>query len=120
MTWFADLITEAPVSGSDPALAVRLAAVDDPTAYIPVRVVDGAGSFIDDSIGGSHSQNRFDDALSTAGTGFYYIGFAPKTSLSSESVWSIKRIEFTTGDPVHTQWTSLSASWDARVSETYE
>ena len=121
MAWYADLITDGPVSGSDFALSVRIAAGSTPGSsgdasdFISVRLV-GSGSFTAST--GIRDQVRFDDAQS-GGTGFFYIGTSELGALSSATNWSIKRIELLTKDPIHTTWSSLSASWDNRVSETY-
>jgi len=118
MAWFADLITSASVTGSDVALAVRLAGTTDPNSYIPVRIVGTEGEFADPAAGGPRVQSRLDDA--SAGGGFMYLGFADLGTASAATEWSIKRIEFdTAGDPIHTQWSSLSASWVTRVAEDY-
>jgi len=116
MAWFADLIGSGSVTGSEPALAVRLAAVTDPNAYVPVRIVSSDESF---NVGNeARLQSRIEDNT-TSGTGFMFIGYSDVGTATSETEWAIKRIEFVTDDPVHIQWTSVSASWDDRLTETY-
>lgn len=53
------------------------------------------------------------------GTGSMYIGFANRTLLTSDPVWTIRRIMLDgTGTPTIAQW-SITGSWDSRVGLSY-
>lgn len=48
-----------------------------------------------------------------------YSGTAPSGSLTSQSVWTVIRITYTTSGTVSAQGTALNAIWDDRLSLTY-
>jgi len=49
-----------------------------------------------------------------------YVGEAARGELSSEAVWTIKKIELSPdGDPTRVRWTDTTGVWDNRATETY-
>lgn len=60
-------------------------------------------------------QQRIDIGASTI-----YVGRAALATATSASAWLIKRVTLVDGNPTAIQWTSTTAVWDNRVSETYQ
>lgn len=49
-----------------------------------------------------------------------YVGYAIRGAASGAAAWKIKKTDLdVNGNPTHTRWTSLTAVWDNRTSETY-
>lgn len=48
-----------------------------------------------------------------------YIGTAPLGTATSAASWLIKKITLSSGIPTITQWSSNTAIWNNRVSESY-
>lgn len=48
-----------------------------------------------------------------------YIGTAVLGSATSAAVWLIKKTTLSGGNPTQTQWSSNTAIWNNRVSESY-
>ena len=64
---------------------------------------------------GPYLQQRF-EILPTV----IYVGVAERGALSSDAMWTIKKIDFDgSGNPTLTRWTATTAVWDNRASETY-
>jgi len=49
-----------------------------------------------------------------------YVGSAVLGTLTSAAAWRIKRTYLVGGNPTITQWTSSTAVWDNRATETFE
>lgn len=49
-----------------------------------------------------------------------YVGYAPRGTATSAAAWTIKKTALdVTGNPTSTLWTSVTAIWDNRATETY-
>ncbi len=48
-----------------------------------------------------------------------YVGRAHTATATSSAAWTIKRTTLVDGNPTVTQWSSATAIWDNRVTETY-
>jgi len=73
---------------------------------IPVNVLSG---------GGAVNKVAYD-----IGDTVIYIGTAELGSATSAAVWEIKRITLVAGEPTFTEWSSSTAIWNNRASETYQ
>ncbi len=79
----------------------------------PVLIVDGKIS----TMSFDNTQKKLYDI----GASVIYIGTAPQGSASSAPVWLIKKTTLDVdGNPESTLWSSSTAIWDNRGSETYQ
>lgn len=60
-------------------------------------------------------QQRFDISSTVI-----YVGYAQRGVADATVAWTIKRIQFTSGNPTTLQWTDLNgSSWTNRAAATY-
>jgi len=72
---------------------------------IPVTIVDGGGTVQ------KVAYDITDDVI--------YIGTAAQGTATNATSWLIKRVTLVGGEPTFTEWSSSSAVWDNRTSESY-